>query len=330
MESLAVKAMAEHLGRTLAYRAGKVGESLTGIGHFSALVKLSSSHALAINTDGVGSKLLVAQAAGRYETVGIDLVAMNANDIVCLGAEPLVMVDYLAVEKPEPRIAGEIARGIAEGARMAGVSVVGGETATLPEMVRGIDLAGTMVGIVELSRIVTGREIVPGDTVVGLRSSGIHSNGLTLARKLILSEHDLEDEVLPGRKAWQVLLEPTRIYVREVLELVERVEVHGMAHITGGGLANLCRITEHGFLLDSLPEPQEEFRLIQELGGISIDEMYRTFNMGVGFCVVVPEEHADEVVEVCRKYGTEAQPVGRVVEGRNTVRIEPEGVELRY
>jgi len=329
-EALSIKAMAEHLAGTLAHRAGKVGESLTGIGHFSALLKLSSTLALAINTDGVGSKLLVAEAAGRYDTVGIDLVAMNANDIICVGAEPVAMVDYLAVEEPEPEVAGEIAKGIARGAELAGVSVVGGETATLPEIVRGFDLAATMVGVVEVDRVVTGEEVRPGDAVLGLRSSGIHSNGLTLARKLILGEYGVEEEVLPGKKAWEVLLEPTRIYVREVLEVLQKLEVHGLAHITGGGLGNLCRLTRHGFLLDALPEPQEVFTLIQELGDIPPEEMYRTFNMGVGFCIVLPEEHAGEAAEICRRHGTEAQLIGRVVEGRNTVRIQDAGVELGY
>ncbi|NOZ59733.1 MAG: phosphoribosylformylglycinamidine cyclo-ligase [Euryarchaeota archaeon] len=329
-ESLAIRALAEQLKATLALRRGRAGESLLGVGHFAALVKLDERRALALSADGVGTKILVARAMEKYDTIGIDLVAMNANDIICVGAEPLVLLDYLAVEDPDPGITAEIAKGLAKGAELAGISIPGGELATLPEMVRGFDLAGLIIGMVEMERIVTGEKVAPGDVVVGLESSGIHSNGLTLARKVILEHYGIDDEIFPGRKAGEELLEPTKIYVREVLRCLEEVDVHGLANITGGGLANLTRITRHGYYLDALPEPPRIFKLVQELGRVPEQEMYRTFNMGVGFCIVVSEEQGERVVEICRRFGTRARVIGRVVEGENVVRIAGKSFTLRY
>ncbi len=318
-ESRAIKALAMELLPTLALRKGKIGESLLNIGHFAALISLGDKKALALSADGVGTKILVAKALEKYDTLGIDLIAMNVNDIICVGAEPLALVDYIAIDKPDEKIMSELGRGLAEGARIAGISIVGGETATIPEIVRGFDIAGLCLGIVDTDRIITGKDIEPGDVVVGLRSSGIHSNGLTLARKVIFSEYAPEDEIFPGRKAAEELLEPTRIYVKEVLSCVKKGVVKGLAHITGGGLGNLARITQYGFYLDNLPEPQPIFRLIQELGNVPEAEMYRTFNMGVGFCIVCSPENANEVIKLCS--GAEPKIVGRVMEERG-VRIE--------
>ncbi len=328
-EALAIKALAEQIKPTLNFRKGKAGESLLGVGHFAALITLDSKRALALSADGVGTKILVARAMDKYDTIGIDLIAMNANDVICVGAEPLVLVDYIAIEEPDERIMGEIGKGLAKGAEMAGVSIVGGETATLPEMVKGFDIAGLILGMVEKDKIVTGEKILPGDVVIGLESSGIHSNGLTLARKVIFSNYDPEDEIFPGRKAGEELLEPTKIYVPEVLESLAGAEVKGLANITGGGLGNLARITEYGFLLDNLPEPQRIFNLIQELGNVTEKEMYRTFNMGVGFCIVAGEEEAEKIVEICRRQGTEAQVIGRVVEEKG-VAIDGKDFVLGY
>ncbi|WP_456473915.1 phosphoribosylformylglycinamidine cyclo-ligase [Candidatus Pyrohabitans sp.] len=329
-ESLAIRAIAEQLKATLSLRRGKVGESLLGVGHFAGLVKLDEKRALALSADGVGTKILVARAMEKYDTIGIDLIAMNANDVICVGAEPLVMLDYLAIDEPDPKITGEIARGLAKGAEIAGISIPGGELATLPEMVKGFDLAGLIVGIVEMDKIITGEKVAPGDVVIGLESSGIHSNGLTLARKVILEHYGIEDEIFPGRKAGEELLEPTKIYVREVLEALEKAEVHGLANITGGGLGNLTRITGHGYYIDALPEPQRIFGLIQELAHVPEHEMYRTFNMGVGFCIITSEEESGKIIDICRRHSTRAQVIGRVVEGENVVRIEGKDFTLGY
>ncbi len=329
-ESLAIRALAERLRATLALRKGRAGESLLGTGHFAALVKLDDTRVLALSADGVGTKILVARAMQKYDTIGIDLVAMNANDIICVGAEPLVLLDYLAVEEPDPEITAQIAEGLARGAELAGISIPGGELATLPEIVEGFDLAGLILGIVETERIITGERVEPGDVVIGLESSGIHSNGLTLARKVILEHYRIDEEIFPGRTAGEELLEPTKIYVREVLECIARAEVHGLANITGGGLANLTRITKHGFYLDNLPEPPRIFGLIQELGRVPEREMYRTFNMGVGFCIVTSEEESEKVVEICRRHGTNASVIGRVVAGENVVKIKGKDFALSY
>jgi phosphoribosylformylglycinamidine cyclo-ligase len=329
-ESLAIRAIAEHLKGTLRLRQGKAGESLLGVGHFAGLVKLDEKRALALSADGVGTKILVARAMNKYDTIGIDLVAMNANDVICVGAEPLVLLDYLAIDEPDPSITGEIAKGLAKGAEMANISIPGGELATLPEMVKGFDLAGLIVGMVEMDKIITGEKVAPGDVVIGLESSGIHSNGLTLARKVILEHYSIDEEIFPGRTAGEELLEPTKIYVREVMRCLAEADVHGLANITGGGLANLTRITRHGYYLDALPEPPRIFQLIQELGKVPEHEMYRTFNMGVGFCIVTSEEESEKIIDICKRHSTRAQVIGRVVEGENVVKIADKSFTLRY
>ncbi|MFQ5800223.1 MAG: phosphoribosylformylglycinamidine cyclo-ligase [Candidatus Hydrothermarchaeales archaeon] len=312
-EGAAVRAIISQISGSLKTQKGGVGEVLTGIGHFCSLLRLDSKRALAIATDGVGTKIKVAEAMGKYDTIGIDLVAMNVNDIICSGAKPISLVDYLAVQKPEPHVAEEIGKGLAKGAELAGISISGGEIATLPEMVKGIDLAGTGVGIVDIEKIVTGGKIEPGDVVVGLESLGIHSNGLTLARKVLLKHYSIHDRIFGKKTVGEELLQPTKIYVREVMELLEKVDVRGLANITGGGLGNLARITSYGFSIEKSPEPQEVFKRIQELEDISDQEMYRTFNMGVGFCIVVKEKHTDKTIRICSKHGTEAWTIGHVV-----------------
>ncbi len=328
-KSLALEALVTQVSRTLKLRRGKTGEALTGIGHYAGMIKIGAGKALALSTDGVGTKLLVAKAMNKYDTVGIDLVAMNANDIICVGAEPLTMLDYIAIDHPEPNLLAEIGKGLAKGAQQAGISICGGETAVVPELVRGFDLAGMIVGIVETKRIITGEKIKVGDVVVGLESSGVHSNGLTLARKVLLSKYSINDKIFGGKTVGEELLEPTKIYVREVMELIKKVEVKGLANITGGGFGNLYRITKHGFLLDSLPEPQEVFKTIQRSGNVSDEEMHRTFNMGVGFCAVVSEDDVENTIKICRKHGTKAFEIGRVVRERG-VRISGKNFVLKY
>lgn len=327
-EGAAIEAIVSEVSKTLLFRKGKVGESLLGIGHFAGLIKISPSKALAISADGVGSKIIIAEMLGKYDTIGIDLVAMNANDIICVGAEPLTLVDYLAMEKPDPRITKEIGRGLARGAEIAGISVSGGELATLPEMVKSLDLAGLIIGIVDIEEIVTGEKIVPGDVVIGLESSGIHSNGLTLARKVLLGKHNIHDNV-GGLVIGEELLRPTKIYVKEVMEALKSNEVKGLANITGGSLGNLTRITKHGFVIEHPPEPQAIFRLIQEEGSVSDFEMYRTFNMGVGFCIVTSKKGAGEVISACEKHGTKAWELGKVGT-KEGVRIKGKDFVMKY
>ncbi len=329
-EALAVRAIRDVLER---YKVEPEGcREVEGIGHYAAVLDVYGE-LLTFNVDGVGSKVLVAQLVDRYDTVGIDAIAMNANDAVCLGARPLAFLDYLAMEDPDPDVCAEIAEGLGKGAREAGAPVVGGELATLPEVIRGekegrgFDLVVACLGRIEGDPI-TGEDVEPDDAIVGLRSSGIHSNGLTLARKVLLSEYDVHDELPHGRTVAEELLEPTRIYVRPVMEVLRDHEVHGIAHITGGGVENLRRLRDDvRYVLDDPLEPQPVFEIIREVGDVPIDEMYRTFNMGMGMALIVPKEEAEDVVDAVSKR-VEAKIVGRVEKGRGVV-VHADGHEVR-
>jgi len=282
-------------------------------GHYANVIRLGAETGIAITTDGVGTKLVIAEQLGRWDTVGIDCVAMNVNDVICVGAEPLAMVDYLAVDKADAAVAGAIGVGLGRGAELAGIEIVGGELAQLGELIRGLDLAGACVGVVELDAMITGTEVVPGDALIGLPSSGLHSNGYTLARRA-LADVPLDDERL-GRPLGEVLLEPTEIYVKAVMSLVRsKAHVHGLAHLTSGGLDNLLRLEnpDVGYRVDSpLPVPPV-FSLIAELGNVAEDEMHEVFNMGCGFCCVVDRSHESDALEVLRLHHPGAARIGEV------------------
>jgi phosphoribosylformylglycinamidine cyclo-ligase len=314
------KSIANLLKETFSSREGKFGKVLTEIGHYAGLIDIGNNKALALHVDGVGTKVLLAQTLDKYDTVGIDAVAMCVNDIICMGAEPVAMVDYLAVEEPNEEMIKEITKGLVEGAKQADVAIVGGETAVMKDVIigkdkKGFDLAGMVVGVVDKDKIINGEKIKSGDVVIGLESSGIHSNGLTLARKVLSKDH------------YEELLKPTMIYVKPVLEIVNNCKVHGLANITGGAFSKLMRIgekTEVGFLLDEMPEMLNIFKEIQEEGNISDKEMYRTFNCGIGFCIVAPESR--KVIEICKKHGVNARKIGKVV-GERDVKIKtPSGL----
>jgi phosphoribosylformylglycinamidine cyclo-ligase len=293
-------------------------------GHFASVIEIAANLGLAVCTDGVGSKVIVAEQAGRYDTVGIDCVAMNVNDLVCVGAEPLALLDYLAVEHADPDVAEAIARGLRAGAEQAGVEIPGGELAQLPELIRGhpsprgFDLTAAAFGTVALDAIVSGAACAPGDALIGLPSSGVHSNGLTLARRALLEDGGLalddRPEELGGASVADVLLEPTVIYVRAVLELLgSDVPVHGLAHITGDGLENLLRLNpEVGFAVDApLPVPPV-FGLIAARGRVEPAEMWRVFNMGCGFCAVVPADRAADAVALLAAHHPGTARIGAV------------------
>ncbi|HSS04176.1 MAG TPA: phosphoribosylformylglycinamidine cyclo-ligase [Solirubrobacterales bacterium] len=293
-------------------------------GHYASVIRIDERTGIALSTDGVGTKLLVAEQLGRFDTVGIDCVAMNVNDVICVGAEPLAMLDYIAIERAEPEVCEQIGVGLARGAELAGVEIPGGELAQLGDMVRGFDVAGACFGTVALDAIVDGSAVEPGDAVIGLPSSGIHSNGYTLARAAL---HGIGLDEDPGgrlgRPLGDVLLEPTEIYVKPVLELLRsEVEVRGLAHITSGGLGNLLRlVAEVGYEIDApLPVPAI-FELIQERGGVSEAEMDGVFNMGCGFCCVVAAGDEGMALELLRAHYPAARRVGRAIEGPR--RIQP-------
>jgi phosphoribosylformylglycinamidine cyclo-ligase len=311
LEEVTVTALTQKLRETLKFQ-----DVITETGHFAALLRLGDQ-AIAMSTDGVGSKILVAERLNKYDTVGIDCVAMVVNDLICVGAKPLAMVDYLAVEKPEPNTAAQIGEGLAEGCRQANVAMIGGETASLPEIVRNLDLAATGIGLVGLDDIITGEKISTGDLVIGIESSGIHSNGLSLARSVFFEKAGLKvDDPLPTDESVSVgeeLLRPTRIYVKAIMELLNTCKVHGLAHITGGGFTNLKRLKKGvGYRFDDLPSPPSIFEFIHSQG-VDLQEMYRVFNMGIGFTVILPRESAPEAIKIIENHHP-ARVIGRVVE----------------
>jgi phosphoribosylformylglycinamidine cyclo-ligase len=289
-------------------------------GHYASVIEIGENAGIALSTDGVGTKLLVAEQLGRFDTVGIDCVAMNVNDVICVGAEPLAMLDYVAVQKADPAVCEEIGAGLARGAELAGVEIPGGELAQLGDLVSSVDVSGACFGTVALDAIVDGSAVRSGDVVIGLPSSGIHSNGYTLARAA-LAGIPLDDERL-GRPLGEVLLEPTEIYVKPIVELLRsEVGVRGLAHITSGGTANLLRLAaEVGYEIDDpLPVPPI-FELIQEQGDVGEEEMYDVFNMGCGFCVVVSPGDEAAALELLGAHYPGAKRIGRATEGEKVVR----------
>ena len=295
---------------------GAVGESA---GDYAGLLDIGDRY-LGLATDGVGTKLLVAEALADYSTVGIDCIAMNANDLVAAGVRPVAFVDYLAVDEPDERFAEQIGDGLAEGAARAGVELVGGETAVMPEVVKGLDLAGTCAGLAAKDAILPGHADV-GDVLVGVPSSGIHSNGLTLARTAVTREGDYTDPCPFGDydTLGEALLEPTRIYT-DLLDPMREHGVNAAAHVTGGGWTNLDRLGDHRYAVDDPFDPQPVFDYVQETGNVPDEEMYRTFNMGTGFVAALPPSNADELATA-----VDGRVVGRVEDGEG---VAVRGLEL--
>jgi phosphoribosylformylglycinamidine cyclo-ligase len=307
---------------------GRASRSLLGSGHYASVLRVSDDLAVALCTDGVGSKLVVAEQTGRLDTVGIDCIAMNVNDLVCVGAEPIAMLDYIAVEQPDPAALTQIAQGLKTGAEAAGIEIPGGELAVLPELIRGhpsphgFDLCGAAFGTLAPDALVTGAAVAPGDAVIGLPSSGLHSNGYTLARLALLERGGLKlDDTPPelgGFSIADALLEPTVIYVKAILELLAggaRDRVHGLAHITGGGLDNLLRLNDNvGFRIDTpLPVPPV-FALIARCGAVEDAEMWEVFNMGCGFVAVVSDDDAEAVVAALSAHHPGTARIGTVTD----------------
>jgi phosphoribosylformylglycinamidine cyclo-ligase len=335
----ALSSVVRHLGPTLGFPDGV--ETLTTFGQYASVLKVTDELAIAISTDGVGSKTIIASALDRYDTIGYDCVAMNVNDVICVGARPFAMVDYLGVHTLDPRRADEILRGLGGAAKEAGISIPGGELAQLPEVIgsdgsspgdeKAFDLVGTCIGTVHPDRVVLGRDIEPGDAIVGIASSGIHSNGLTLARRVLLERAGLRlDERIDslGRTLGEELLEPTEIYVRAATALWDAgIVTKGLVHITSDGFANLCRLDAPvGYDISSLPDVPAIFTLIQDRGGIAPEEMFRVFNMGVGFVTIVAPEGADATVETLRTAGYVASRLGSVTGDEGRVALGPVGL----
>ena len=313
--------------------SGRPRRAALASGHYANVLEVAPNLGIALSTDGVGSKAIVAEQLGRFGTVGIDCVAMNVNDVVCVGAEPIAMLDYLAVQRAEPELLEQLAVGLKEGAEQAGIEIPGGEVAQLPEVIRGhgdpergFDLVGACFGTVALDALVTGAAIQPGDAVVGLPSTGVHSNGLTLARRAFpdLDERPAE---LGGATAGEALLEPTAIYVRAALALKRAVEVRGLAHITSGGLGNLLRLeASGGYRIDSPLPAQPVFELIAERTGTEAAEMWEVFNMGCGFCCVVPAAEAERAVAIAADHHPGAAVIGEATGDGGVVEVPSLGL----
>lgn len=310
MKSQAIAALVKQLS----FRRKEEPRMIDLPGQFTGLIDFGEV-ILTLATDGVGTKLLLAKAMGKWDTVGIDCVAMNVNDTICAGAEPIAFVDYLAVDAPDAELLGQIGIGLNRGCELANCDLVGGEVAVLPEIMKEIDLSGACLGMVRKDRLVDGSKVAEGDVVVGLPSSGVHSNGLTLARKVLEAASVPLDEKFSSLDSsiGMELLTPTEIYVKKVLRVAAECDVHGMVDVTGGGLRNFLRLRKGvGVVLDDILPAQPVFGILAELGGITVEEQYQTFNMGMGFAIVLPEEQAATAVSLC---GKGARVVGRVVDG---------------
>jgi phosphoribosylformylglycinamidine cyclo-ligase len=340
-EGAALAGLLGWVQKTTAHRPpGTAGHVAVDVGYFASVLRLTDQLGLAVAADGVGTKLLVAQLADRYDTVGVDLVAMNVNDLVCVGAEPIALLDYVAVEALDGVMLEQIGKGLHDGAAQAGCVIAGGELAQIGAMLRGaapgkaFDLAAVALGTVALDGVNLGADVQPGDVVVGWASSGIHSNGLSLARRALLERAGMSvNDPLPGGRGetlGDALLEPTRIYVKPALELLRRggVEVTALAHITGGGFQNMARISARcGYRLDALPEVPTVFKAIAEAGKVAKEDLYAAYNMGVGFAVTVRPGGEQAALEVAQQHGFEAWVLGKATDSPGRV-IELPGVGL--
>jgi phosphoribosylformylglycinamidine cyclo-ligase len=304
LEATAIKALIKNL----TYRRKGSFMMAGSLGHFAGLIDFGEM-ALALTTDGVGTKMLVADKMQDWSTVGIDCVAMNVNDLYVMNMEPVAFVDYIATDKLSVEKMAQIGIGLNEGARQANIDIVGGETASLRGLVTGLDLAGTCLGIQKKDNIVDGSTIQPGDKILGVPSTGVHSNGLSLARSVVEKYADYDKRLKNDRTLGEELLTPTRIY-HESLEVASTCRVHGMCHITGGGLLNFRRLSQYGFRLDAPLTPPEIFSWIQKTGDISTIEMYRTFNMGMGYAYIVPPASVTCVQKIVRG----VKVVGEIIE----------------
>jgi phosphoribosylformylglycinamidine cyclo-ligase len=301
--------------------------SITGLasGYFATIMHLPPGPPLALTTDGVGTKIMLAEEARRWEPIGVDCVANNVNDLICVGAVPLALLDYIATDRIDEAVLDEVARGLFLGAELAGIAIPGGEIAQIGEMLAEsptggptLDLVGTAIGAVPAERTpLDGSAVAPGDVVIGLPSSGLHSNGYSLARHALFKKGGMKlDDRLPGtgRLLADALLQPTRVYVNAAEALwAAGITPRGMAHISGGGLLNITRLAANvSYELDALPAAPEIFGLIADKGGIEVATMYATLNMGIGFCVVVSESDQGRALDALKGAGEDASRIGSV------------------
>ncbi len=320
--------LAGSFSSTFNARKGRLGEPAIGIGHYAGLIDIGGQRLLAMHTDGVGTKVLVAQEMRKFDTIGIDCVAMTVNDLICLGSEPIALLDYIALEKEDDQLVTELAKGLVTGAKDARVAIVGGETAVVGDLLKGIDgygfdLVSMGVGVVRRRAVIDGKAIREGDAVVGVASSGLHSNGYTLARRIVKGRGMDECAEELGETLGEALLKPTRIYVEPTLAAIRRREVHGIAHITGGAFTKLTRLAGGRKLKFRLNDMSGHappiFRFLQREGGLTDSDMYGTFNMGVGLCVVTPPSEVEATIRDYTRRGFDARPLGSIERGEGVV-----------
>jgi phosphoribosylformylglycinamidine cyclo-ligase len=311
-----IKKSQNAIGRLISstHNLQKNAKTSHGFGHYAGIVEIPGGKLLATHTDGVGTKVIIANMMKKYDTIGIDCIAMNVNDIICIGATPISFVDYIAANKNDQRIFKQIVSGLVRGAKKSSVPIVGGETAIMPDLISGkgfgFDLAGMVVGMLSKKQMILGDKIKPNDVIIGVKSSGLHSNGYSLARK-VLSKYSLKRKFKGVGTLGSALLKPTEIYVKPVLEAIEKCSIHGLAHITGGSFTKLLRLKQIGFELDNLPKTPPLMQLIQD-SGVKSDEMYKTFNMGVGFCIISPENQVREIQKIITKHKMKSYEIGRI------------------
>ena len=286
-----------------------------GFGHYAGIVEIPGGKLLATHTDGVGTKVIISNLMKKYDTIGIDCIAMNVNDIICIGATPISFVDYIAANKNNQKIFKQIVSGLVKGAKKSAMPIVGGETAIMPDLISGkgfgFDLAGMVVGILSKKEMVLGNKIKPNDVIIGIKSSGLHSNGYSLARKVLLSKYSVKDNIKGIGNLGSALLRPTEIYVKPVLEALKKCKINGLAHVTGGSFTKLLRLKNIGYHLDSMPKTPPLMQLIEDTG-VKSEEMYKTFNMGIGFCVIAPKNNVAKIRSIFKKHKFATYEIGKI------------------
>jgi len=293
----------------------KMAKMTHGFGHYAGIVEIPGGKLLATHTDGVGTKVIISNMLKKYDTIGIDCIAMNVNDIICIGATPISFVDYIAANKNDQKIFKQIVSGLVKGAKKSAVPIVGGETAIMSDLISGkgfgFDLAGMVVGILSKKEMVLGNKIKPNDVIVGIQSSGLHSNGYSLARKALLTKYSIKDNIKGVGNLGNTLLRPTEIYVKPVLEALKKCKINGLAHITGGSFTKLLRLKQIGYHLDDMPKTPALMQLIEDTG-VKNEEMYKTFNMGIGFCIISPENQVKDIHKIFNKHKMKSYEIGRI------------------
>jgi phosphoribosylformylglycinamidine cyclo-ligase len=320
-----IKKIQNQIGKSIeqTYQYLDFGKVISGFGHYAGLIEIGDN-IMTMHTDGVGTKILIAQLMKKYDTIGIDCIAMNVNDIICVGSKPLGYLSYIALQNTNDFLLKELTKGLVKGAKLSSIAIVGGETAILPDIITGkvngynFDLAGMIFGIInDKKKIILGNRIKSGDMILGIHSTGLHSNGYTLARKVLLEKYLINDKPkYLDTKLGNELLKPTAIYSKTILKLIDQFgtsAIHGLSHITGGAFTKLNRLNSRvDYILDDLPQIKGIFKQIMIDGKINAAEMYKTFNMGIGFCIIISKDEVQNIVNIINRDNMRCQVIGKI------------------